>query len=52
MQGRADKREVEVHLTPEGNRMVEKLARLHRDELIDSAGMFSVTGVSDLKQAK
>ena len=52
MQGRTDKREVEVHLTPEGNRMVERLARLHRDELIDSAGMFSVPGVNDLKRAK
>src|SRR5487761_2447437 len=43
-QGRTDKREVEVHLTPEGNRMVEKLARLHRDELIGSSGRFRVPG--------
>ncbi|MHB1100459.1 MAG: MarR family winged helix-turn-helix transcriptional regulator [Burkholderiales bacterium] len=52
MQGRADKREVEVHLTPEGNRMVEKLARLHRDELVDSTGIFRVPGAEDLKQAE
>lgn len=49
-QGRTDKREVEVHLTPEGNRMVERLARLHRDELIGSTGRFTVPGVDDLQK--
>ena len=49
-QGRHDKREVEVHLTTEGNRMVERLARLHRDELIDSSGVFRVPGVHELKK--
>ncbi len=49
-QGRSDKREVEVHLTPEGNRMVEKLARLHRDELIGSKGRFSVPDAEELQK--
>ncbi len=49
-QGRHDKREVEVHLTPEGNRMVEKLARLHRDELIGSNGAFKVPGAKELRK--
>lgn len=50
MKGRSDKREVEVHLTPEGNRMVEKLARLHRDELIGSKGRFRVPGEEELQK--
>lgn len=49
-QGRDDKRSVEVHLTPEGERMIEKLARLHRDELIGSAGRFKVPGTKELKK--
>ncbi|MBY0578283.1 MAG: MarR family transcriptional regulator [Burkholderiales bacterium] len=49
-QGRTDKREVEVHLTPEGNRMVEKLARLHRDELVGSTGRFRVPGADELRK--
>lgn len=47
-QGRADRRVVEVHLTPEGEKMVEKLARLHRDELLNLQGIFRVPGVQDL----
>lgn len=50
MQGRSDKREVEVHLTPEGNRMIDKLARLHRDELISSRGRFRVPGAEELQK--
>lgn len=42
--GRDDGRAVEVHLTPEGERMVDRLARLHRDELLRLEGAFSVPG--------
>lgn len=45
---RADRRAVEVHLTPEGEIMVDKLARLHRDELLKVEGIFRVPGVQDL----
>src|SRR4030065_1372179 len=34
-QGRADRREVEVHLTPAGEKILQKLAREHRDELLN-----------------
>lgn len=37
-----DKRSVEVHLTALGERMVQKLARLHRDELIKLQTVFQV----------
>lgn len=47
-QGKVDRREVEVHLTPEGDRIVKKLARLHRDELLNLQGIFQVPGVQDL----
>ncbi len=33
-QGQADRRAVEVHLTAEGERIAEKMVRLHRDELL------------------
>ncbi len=48
-QGKADRREVEVHLTPKGEKTVEELARLHRDELLKLQGIFQVPGVQDLK---
>lgn len=47
-QGKADRREVEVHLTPKGEKTVAKLARLHRDELLNLQGIFQVPGVQDL----
>lgn len=50
MKGREDKRSVEVHLTPEGDRMIEALARLHRDELIGSTGRFRVPGIEELRK--
>ncbi len=40
--GRKDGREVEVHLTAKGDRMVGTLARLHREELIRLDGAFAV----------
>jgi DNA-binding MarR family transcriptional regulator len=33
-QGQPDRRAVEVHLTPEGEHIAEKMVRLHRDELL------------------
>ena len=38
----ADKREVHVHLTEEGERLLAILARLHRDELTTLQGIFDV----------
>ena len=48
VQGRADRREVEVHLTPAGEKILEKLARQHRDELLKLQGIFQVPDVQDL----
>ncbi len=39
-----DRREVEVHLTPKGDKLVAQLARLHRDELMKLRGIFQVPG--------
>lgn len=47
--GRSDGREVEVHLTRKGGRLVEVLARLHRDELVRSEGIFTVPGKGELE---
>jgi DNA-binding MarR family transcriptional regulator len=46
--GRTDGREVEIHLTRKGARTVERLARLHRDELMRIEGMFEVPGREQL----
>ena len=46
--GVADKRVIEVHLTPAGEKAVAKLARMHRDELLNLQGIFRVPGSSDL----
>ena len=48
--GRADGREVEIHLTRKGARMVETLARLHRDELVRIEGIFTVPGKDELAE--
>lgn len=48
--GRADGREVEIHLTRKGDRLVTRLASQHRDELIRIEGMFEVPGRSRLLQ--
>ena len=47
-QGTADRREVEVHLTPAGEKTISKLARLHRDELLKLQGVFRVPGMEEL----
>ncbi len=46
--GRSDGREVEIHLTRKGERTVERLARLHRDELMRLEGVFAVPGRGQL----
>jgi DNA-binding MarR family transcriptional regulator len=46
--GRKDRREVEIHLTPEGDKMVSKIARMHRDELLTPQGDFRVLGARKL----
>jgi len=47
-QSTTDRREVEVHLTPEGQKRVDKVARLHREELLNLEGSFEVPKVRDL----
>jgi DNA-binding MarR family transcriptional regulator len=46
--GRSDGREVEVHLTRKGERIVDRLARLHRDELVRLEGIFAVPSKDEL----
>jgi DNA-binding MarR family transcriptional regulator len=46
--GTSDRREVEVHLTPEGEDKVSLLARMHRDELLKLQGIFQVPGAQEL----
>lgn len=46
--GIADRREVQVHLTPEGEKKVAVLARLHRDELLKLQGVFQVPDAQEL----
>lgn len=47
--GKSDRREVQVHLTPEGESKVEQLAHLHHDELRKLQGIFQVPGIRDLE---
>lgn len=47
-QGQTDRREVTVHLTPKGEKILGKLARLHADELLNLQGIFQVPGTSEL----
>ncbi len=46
--GLEDKREVQIHLTREGNKLVTRIAARHRRELIDLGGIFRVPGKQDL----
>ena len=46
--GRNDRREVEVHLTPKGNDVLNALAGQHRNELLRLQGVFHVPGVDEL----
>lgn len=49
-QGRSDRREVEIHLTTTGERMVAKMAQLHRDELLNPEGSFLLPQLQDLQE--
>ena len=51
-QGEADRRVIEVHLTPSGEKTVEYIARMHRDELLNLQGVFQVPGSVDLSEGK
>jgi DNA-binding MarR family transcriptional regulator len=46
-QGKADRREVEIRLTAKGERMVAKMAQLHRDELLNLEGGFLLPELQD-----
>ncbi len=41
-QSEADKRRVEIHLLPEGERVLRHLAELHRTELLSLGGVFTI----------
>lgn len=43
-----DRRQVEIHLTSKGERLLERLARLHRSELLDTKSFMSY--MQSLKQ--
>jgi DNA-binding MarR family transcriptional regulator len=47
-QGQADRRVIEVRLTPAGEKTVSKLAAMHRDELLNLQGVFRVPGNQEL----
>lgn len=46
--GRRDRREVEVHLTPQGRKLLNALAGEHREELLHMQGIFLVPGADEL----
>lgn len=49
-QGQTDRRAVEVHLTGSGERMVAKMAALHRDEHLNPGGSFLLPQLQDLQE--
>jgi len=46
--GATDKRSVEIHLTPKGDKLVTEIAGLHRKELILLQGVFKVPSTHEL----
>lgn len=46
--GRNDRREVEIHLTPSGKKLLNALVARHRDELLRLQGIFHVPGLAEL----
>jgi DNA-binding MarR family transcriptional regulator len=48
--GRSDGREVEVHLVPKGEKLVQRLARQHRDELLNLQGILAVPSKDQLSR--
>lgn len=49
---RDDRRRVEVHLSPAGEKCVRHLARLHRDELLSVKDGFMVPGLGEAARRK
>lgn len=49
-QGKADRREVEVHLTARGERIVAQMAALHRDEHLNPEGSGLLPHLQDLAE--
>lgn len=45
-QGTADRRQVEVHLLPAGERLLRHLAALHRTELRSLGGVFPIAAIN------
>jgi len=50
-QGKDDRREVEIHLTAKGDRMVAKMAALHRDEHLNPQGSGLLPQLQDLAES-
>lgn len=50
-QGKDDRREVEIHLTAKGDRMVAKMATLHRDEHLNPQGSGLLPQLQDLAES-
>lgn len=50
-QGQTDRREVEIHLTTDGERMVGKMAALHRAEHLNPEGSFLLPELHELQEA-
>lgn len=46
--GTVDRREVEIYLTPEGNKLVKGIASAHRSELLSLQGVFKIPGAKEL----
>ena len=46
--GTVDKREVKIYLTPEGDKLVKKIASEHRNELLSLRGIFKIPGIKEL----
>ena len=46
--GIVDRREVEIYLTPEGNKLVKEIASAHRSELLSLQGIFKIPGAKEL----
>ena len=44
-QSEADKRRVEIHLLPEGEQILTRLAELHRTELLSLGSVFSIPNI-------
>jgi DNA-binding MarR family transcriptional regulator len=46
--GTVDRREVEIYLTPEGNKLVKEIASAHRNKLLSLQGVFKIPSAKEL----